>query len=224
MPVGPGRLELKFSTPAWYRAHVESWLTNHPRGLVRNYPERRVNNVYFDRHDLAAYFSSSAGDSIRTKVRYRWYGEATLPAHGQLEVKLRRNHLGWKEVYPLPHFRCPSVLWKDVIRGLRNRLPSAANRWLDESGQPVVMNRYTREYWATRDRTVRVTVDRDQSVYGQRASPTMNLRRKARTDEVLILEVKGERTAIDFVSQLVADLPIRRSRNSKYCNAVEAVL
>ena len=224
LPSGPGRLELKFATSAVYKAHIESWLSNHARGFVRTYPERRINNVYFDRHDLADYFSSSEGESIRSKVRYRWYGDSPLPGPGQLEVKLRRNHLGWKETYEVQDFRCPSLVWKEVIQALRDQLPSEAARWLDRTGQPVVMNRYTREYWATRDGAVRVTLDRDQTVYGQNSSPTVNVRRKALTDEAVILEVKGERTAIDFVGRLVADLPIRRSRNSKYCRAVEAVL
>ena len=76
------RHEVKFtSLPVRYR-DLAQWVRLHPAGFHSPYPPRRVNNVYFDDYRLVAYHENLMGDSARSKVRVRWYGETLHPESG----------------------------------------------------------------------------------------------------------------------------------------------
>ena len=71
------RHEVKFAAYATaIRGMLRHWLHMHPAGFFSPYPERQVNNVYFDTWDYRAYAENLAGVSERSKVRYRWYGDS----------------------------------------------------------------------------------------------------------------------------------------------------
>ena len=49
-------------------------LKMHPAGLSKIYPDRQINNIYFDTPGLTTYKENVMGIANRDKYRVRWYG------------------------------------------------------------------------------------------------------------------------------------------------------
>ena len=200
------------------------WLNLHSAGFYSPYPDRKVNNVYFDTYENYAYTENLSGASARTKVRYRWYGESVYPDAGSLEIKCKRNYFGWKL-----RFRANAApvagddSWKDIRNNLIQQLDPEARLWLESNPQPVMINRYSREYYVSRDDKVRATIDTRQSVYDQRYKGRPNITHASNLPKTLVLELKFDRHDRDLAARIVQGLPVRISRNSKYMIAVQSV-
>lgn len=217
------RCEIKFVDIETEYAHVRQWLLLNTEGFRVAYPARAVNNVYFDTFDCGAYFENLSGASRRTKVRFRWYGESSVPERGVLEVKQKRNHLGWKINCkigsPLPF----TERWPAIVSRIKSELPPAGRLWLDSNPSPVLINRYRREYFISADSRVRVTLDRDQRVFDQRYNAVPNLTNAANLPAPLVMELKYAPEHRDHVTEILRAVPIRMSRNSKYTLGVTAI-
>lgn len=223
-PPGSGRFELKFLGSETLYHEVASWLARHPLQFGQPYPERRVNSLYFDTHDYAAYRASIDGISQRTKVRYRWYGDSPLLGPGQLEVKLRHSRTGNKIVYAVPdNLSETEVRWHQIIKRIRDHLPAEGRPWLDQFPVPILINRYERTYWATRDNSVRVTLDRNHTAYDQRYAPYPNVKRIANFPRGLVIEMKVDPEHRLLAQSFLETLPLRATRHSKYCTALGAL-
>ena len=55
--------------------------------------------------------------------------------------------------------------WKRITLEIRRQLPLGAKKWLEMYPQPVLINRYVRKYFITRDKKVRVTLDKNLDIY-----------------------------------------------------------
>lgn len=218
------RHEVKFAA---YSVHYDAllhWVRMHAAGFVRTYPERRVNNVYFDTADYRAFSENLAGVSERSKLRYRWYGDSEGPAPGALEVKQRRNHFGWKKRYAVPEAPWqPGDSWHRVRAAIRATLPMEGRLWFDQAQHPVMINRYTREYFATTDGELRLTLDREQGVWDQRMAAAPNFTRRAILQDTLVVEIKFPRSARHRATGVLSEIPVRVGRHSKYMNAVRSI-
>ena len=218
------RHEVKFvSLPVRYR-DIAQWIRVHHAGFYSPYPRRRVNNVYFDDYRLVAYHENLVGDSARSKVRVRWYGETFQLESGVLEVKRKRNLHGWKLSYPTGALDFEADSWRTIRRKLRESLCGEARLWLDANPQAVLINRYEREYFVSRDGKVRVTLDADQRVFDQRFGQRPNLTRPANLPATVVVEFKFARKDFSLGSRAVQGLPVRASRNSKYVIGVQSLL
>lgn len=218
------RHEIKFVAYAGEYATLRNWLRTHEAGFRQTYPRRRINNVYFDTWDCRAWAENLAGISRRSKLRYRWYGDELAPQPGQLEVKHRRNQLGWKQRYPVAmRVWAPGWAWQDVRMALREQLPPGAHFWLDQHPQAMFINHYDREYFVSGDGRIRATLDTGQQVYDQRLRHAPNLERRAVIQDTVVLELKFSPDDRALGTDLLADVPVRIGRHSKYMNAVRAI-
>ncbi|MFQ5610490.1 MAG: polyphosphate polymerase domain-containing protein [Woeseiaceae bacterium] len=218
------RHEVKFVTYATGYPHLRNWLHTHEAGFRVPYPARRVNNVYFDTWDYRAFAENLAGVSRRAKVRYRWYGEHEGPRPGQLEVKHRRNQLGWKQRYDVGmRVWAPGWGWDDVRGALAEQLPPDARFWLDRNPMAVFLSGYDREYFVSGDGRIRATLDLDQRVYDQRMRQRPNFRHASVLEDTVVLEFKFAPADRVLATDLLADIPVRLGRHSKYMNAVRAI-
>jgi len=217
------RYEVKYVARATELPRLLSWVRTADAGFTEPFPPRQVNNVYFDTFDQYAYAENLSGASARSKVRFRWYGEVDQPEKGTLEVKRRRSSVGWKLSYRVGPLSLSGVPWQRFRRALREQLPSDARIWLDANPQPVLINRYSRRYFLSRDGRVRLTVDWDQRVYDQRRSATPNLTRSANLPDTLVVELKFDRSDRKLANRYAQGIPIRLSRNSKYVIGVQAI-
>jgi len=218
------RYEVKFVAPTIRREEVDAWIQTHPAGFRVAYPQRRINNVYFDDYDLRTFDENLTGISRRAKVRFRWYGHGLGETAGKLELKLKRNRLGWKETFTVPSLALAGPSWSEILVSLRAQLPFAGRAWLDAHPQPVLINRYTRRYFVSADGRVRVTVDGDQQVFDQRFHAAPNVRAAANLPEGLIVEVKADSDDYRRAGRAIQGIPLRVGRHSKYVVGVQSIL
>jgi len=154
------RNEIKFIASSQEYHYLLKWIRLHPAGFYTVYPDRKVNNIYFDSHEYTAYADNLAGVSFRTKVRYRWYGSSLTPAAGALEIKCKRNLFVWKHIFKTskaPY--SPLANWARVRQLLSSQMPLEAKKWMEENPLPILINRYNRKYFLSQDGKVRVTID-----------------------------------------------------------------
>ncbi|NOY61888.1 MAG: polyphosphate polymerase domain-containing protein [Gammaproteobacteria bacterium] len=235
------RLEIKFAAYQVHLRRLEQWLQHHWAGFYIPYPDRQVNNVYFDTHNYAAFQENLSGGSARTKVRYRWYGQSIAPDAGVLEVKCKRNYFGWKLRYPVA--KAPykeGASWRWIHQSLIEQIADTAtvadseefgvpivsndgSKWLHANPMPVMINRYQRKYFVSADDKIRATIDVNQEVWDQRYKPRPNFRYHSIPADNLVLEIKFDRKDRELASEVIQGLPVRVSRHSKYVNGVRAI-
>jgi SPX domain protein involved in polyphosphate accumulation len=218
------RHELKFAAYAIHRSEVQHWLHMHPAGFIQPYPDRQVNNLYFDTFDYRAYAENLAGVSERSKVRYRWYGDSAGPGAGSLEVKQKRNYFGWKLRFSVPDAPYHAgATWAEVRDALHAQLPQDGQLWLDQNPLPVIINRYARQYFCTADAAIRATIDTHQRVFDQRNGNQPNFDRSAIMQDSLVVEFKFSRKDRHRVVEMLSGFPVRVARHSKFMNGLRAV-
>ena len=217
------RYEVKYVARATDLHRLLSWVRTAKAGFAEPFPPRQVNNVYFDTFDQFAYRENLSGASARSKVRFRWYGEGDEPSKGTLEIKRRRTSVGWKLSYRVGPVSLMGVPWPHFRRAMREQLPGDARIWLDANPLQVLINRYRRRYFISRDGRIRLTVDWDQRVYDQRPYPTPNLTRRANLPDTLVVELKFDRADRKIANRYAQGIPIRLSRNAKYVVGVQAI-
>ncbi len=218
------RHEVKFAAYTIRHAYIERWLKDHAAGFTSPYPSRQINNVYFDTWDYRAFSENLAGVSRRAKVRYRWYGEDVGPAPGTLEVKHRRNQLGWKERFDVNlRVWTPGWSWHDVRYSLIEQIPGPARLWLDRNPQAVFINRYKRDYFISGDGRIRATIDTRQRALDQRLRNVPNFSNEAILQDTLVLEFKFAPEDRQIAVGVLEDVPVRLGRHSKYMNAVRSI-
>ena len=205
------RYEKKYQIDHLPRAAVEQMLQLHPAGFRRLFPNRQVNNIYYDTSDYQTFRQNVDGVPYRKKFRLRWYGPDTQRiSQPRLEVKIKRGELGAKLISPFP----------DSIMNQLTSVNRQVNHLLlnQKSGvtllQPTLVNHYLRSYWATPNGCFRLTVD-DRLQF---RSP-LNSSRFYDTpvaEPAVILEIKYAATD-DRTARFIFDhLPFRQTKKSKY--------
>ncbi len=218
------RLEIKFVAYETELSRLLMWLKLHSGGFFRPYPDRTVNNVYFDTESYVTYAENLSGVSRRTKIRYRWYGQSKTPDKGALEIKCKRNIYGWKFRYPIAQAPyTPKDDWLGFRRTLMRQLPPVGKKWLMFTSRPVLSNRYHRMYFTSSDDLIRATIDTRQTVWDQRYKRYPNLQRRANLPPTMVLELKFHHTNLQLAMKTIQGIPIRLSRHSKYVVGVNAI-
>tara|TARA_B100000315_G_scaffold46814_1_gene41586 strand:- start:306 stop:992 length:687 start_codon:yes stop_codon:yes gene_type:complete len=217
------RQELKFVIPAEDHHRALHWIRHNDAFFYREYPDRQVNNIYFDSRNYDAYWDNLSGISSRKKTRYRWYGLSPIPTAGAIELKYKRNYFNWKWVYKINEisFR-ENASWHSIRRELMSRLPAELCHHLHENPVPVLINRYQRGYFRSRESDIRITLDTGLIFYKQgRVLP--NFTRKVSVLNNIILEVKFPTHWKSKALELMSGCPFPVNRCSKYCAGVQAI-
>jgi len=218
------RLEIKYTAPETEYHRLFHWVKHHSHGFFVHYPDRIVNNIYFDSQDYSSFWETLSGFSSRTKVRYRWYGESFLPEEGVLEFKNRKNQYTWKDSYKLSiGLLKTSTSWEAFFKSLEGSLSHEARCRFQENPLPILINCYKRNYFINRDHTIRITLDTGLKIFDQRYSSSPNLNRKAILPSSVILELKFSEEKREQISQIFREMPVSMSRNSKYVFGVRGI-
>lgn len=214
------RYELKLVAPTYYLPQLRSVLRLHPDGFYEQHQPRQVNSLYFDSPRLGAYQANILGERRRHKLRLRWYGEQSDNVTAQLELKRKRNMLGDKKLFFMPQPVKLTQSWQQLRRALRAATPLPWHMVLDEASEAVSITRYWRDYFVSADNQIRVTFDYKQQFFEQIGYFRPNLRHAAPRRDTLVIELKCDADTGDRLEELANQLPLRRSRNSKYVNSV----
>ncbi len=189
---------------------VQQVLLTNPNSFGVAFPNRFINSIYFDSADLGSFHQNQDGVSERVKYRIRWYGEDLKVAKNpQLEIKIRNNEFGKKEIVALPDFKLDDLAILEAI----------AKKFIPQELMPKVITRYERKYFVTQNQVLRATIDSGVSYYGfdgykYKTNPSW--------DEAIILELKCKKEEVAFLAEVCQYIPFRIQKNSKYVNGVFA--
>ena len=218
------RYEIKMQTESLMLPQLRSWLRVHPAGFYNAYPDRQVNNVYFDTPYLSSFAENLAGISARRKMRLRWYGKEMDNIQATLEIKCKRNLHGWKNSQSLSRqLNLHDTSWVDLIKSIRGELKPSIQSHLDSAFWPVMLNHYQREYYLSFDAKVRITIDFSQVVYDQTLDTFPNLSFPTPLADKVIVEVKADKNYQRRLAEIMAEIPLQVSKHSKYASAMEAI-
>jgi hypothetical protein len=185
-------------------------------GIRTLFPERLVQTLYLDTPFGKLLEENLAGLSEREKLRLRWYGAGAERVQAALERKCRENSLGWKESARLAE---PIALAGRERRGFMDELASRVDAsWRARLAglEPVQWVRYRREYFASADRRVRLTLDRELAFFDQRPRARLADAERAPAQRLLVLELKCAPGDLDAAREIVGRLPIPLGRCSKF--------
>ncbi len=216
------RYEVKFVGRDRSLQSLLRWIRLHPAEFTSRYPDRYVNNIYFDTQSQSAHHENLAGVSSRSKVRYRWYDEEKFPGAGNLEIKVRRNCYGWKLAFAVengPYVR--NDTWNVIRKRIRNQINTDGKLWLDANSFPVLLNRYHRRYFVNADNTIRVTVDTGLQTWDQRLRSSISFTNGGVFQPIVIVEFKFDRIYRAVASEALQGFPIRVNKYSKYVTGLQ---
>ncbi|MGB1242472.1 MAG: polyphosphate polymerase domain-containing protein [Chitinophagales bacterium] len=203
----PLRYEKKYKIEHLSKAYVLQALRMHPAAFRKLYPDRTINNIYFDTPNLTTYHQNVAGIADRKKFRVRWYGEEITQIEApQFEIKFKQAELGGKHIQKVDSFQLDDLekLTKEINK----------NSQTDALLQPVLINSYRRAYYATSNQKFRITIDTDLRYCPLLKSKNFNQTYYSESGVVLELKYALEDDQlVDFINQF---LPFRQTKKSKY--------
>ncbi|MCA9482653.1 MAG: polyphosphate polymerase domain-containing protein [Nitrospina sp.] len=214
------RFERKFmveGVPAW---EVRGWVQRHWAIFCRQYDARWINNVYLDTPELSHYRENIEGIGERLKVRLRWYGEPGRVQKAALELKSKTGFVIHKETRPLenvPPVGDASWYGPAFARWLHSQ-PEVWQPALD-GVQPVLVNRYRREYFISADGQFRLTLDTDLHYFPVSGQPSAG-KTTAYSQRGTIVELKYALDQDDAAQHITSCFPFRLTRSSKYVMGV----
>ena len=218
------RYEVKMVVDAFFLGEVRSWIYTHTAAFAVAFPPRRVNNVYFDTLDRQFMIDHIDGVPSRAKIRFRWYGDNWKVTAGQLEIKFKTARLGRKKVYPfLGSLDLTDCTWRDFNQALASGLigPSPGSIFQLEMLHPSLINHYHREYFLSKDKLIRLTLDYGGIAYEQAFGLKPNLSRPQPSLDTLVIELKAPKSEHQRIAEVLSEFPQRCSANSKYLNALQ---
>jgi|TARA_B100000795_G_scaffold259815_1_gene235118 hypothetical protein len=218
------RYELKFVTYDVNYFLIKHWIKMSQHNFFREYENRIVNNIYFDSLNFKSFSDNVDGQSKRVKTRYRWYGKFEKQSYGNMEFKIKRNVFGYKKTYNVKDLIIDEKKdFRYINNKIFNELPQDIGIFFKQNDNPQIINQYEREYFKTKNQKFRVTIDRNIKIFDQRKSNTPNISRKTISQNYIVLEIKFDRKSRKDIEDLISNIPIRISKNSKYINAFRSV-
>ncbi len=205
------RYELKYKFNHFSLDAVLQSIRLHPAGFRIAFPDRQINNIYFDTPGLTTLEDNVSGIANRKKFRVRWYGDDPKVIESpRFETKIKQNMLGDKRVLSVDAFTIDDL--KELTRTVNQH--SGMNQGLS----PVLMNSYVRSYFTTSDNKFRITIDREMRYHSLLLGQAF--KRYMIRDEDLIIELKYDESMDEFTDRITQYLPFRQTKSSKYVTGV----
>ena len=216
------RYERKYRIPIHEQTTIDRFLRLGVGQFREIYNTRFVNNVYYDSLGVNSYIENLAGVANRLKTRIRWYGGlAPIIERPCLEKKIKKGFVGTKKsIYLEPIALANDLSSKAISKKMKNAGAPAALCEDFRQLRPILINRYERQYFLSRDSRFRATVDKNVEYY---TIPSVLAGRGPRwiDRDALILELKYAVEDDEDAITITNYLEPRVSRNSKYLNGFE---
>jgi len=210
------RHEIKMVFENTSRFEVETWIRLHSRAFVTAFPNRRVNNLYFDTGSFDSYNDHISGAHERRKLRFRWYGNDLQRGLGQIEIKHKTDMVGWKDTCPIPSpIELDRFSWSEIRETMCQHTRGAFSELIATS-QPMLINSYERQYYITADGMIRLTLDYDIRGYDQTLSINPNFIFPLPARDLVIIEFKAPPSQIKDLANVMAEFPLPVEAFSKY--------
>jgi len=214
------RYERKFLITGFDLAQIIQIVMTNKGFFSELYPEREINNIYFDTHYYENFYSNVIGISKRVKHRIRWYGDIfgsiKFP---NLEIKNKNGLLGYKNIFCVePFIFGTNFKISDGIKIKNDNSDSLIIKNQFKSLTPTLINRYKRLYYISSDKNYRLTIDYDQQYFGVLNNKLLNKNHYMSND--IVLELKYNQEFDDNAYLITNDFPFRMTKNSKYINGI----
>ena len=201
------RYERKYKVESFHPEVVRQIVRSHPASFRKIFPDRQINNIYFDTANLVAYNENVDGVAERRKFRVRWYGEDIFKIENpKVEIKIKSNLLGTKETYPAIDFKLTDL--KTLTRSL------TAHSKLKLAFMPTLINSYQRSYYGTSNGDFRITIDSNLRYFSLLTA--QHFTRYNILDEATVLELKYEEDKELVADPVLQNIPFRFTKSSKY--------
>jgi hypothetical protein len=189
------------------------------------YHQRQINNIYFDSLGFDSYYDNVDGATYRIKARIRWYGNTfDIAQQPTLEFKIKKGLMGYKRNFKLQDFEINSSLTKSILQEkMLNAVKEDDLRLYILNLHPVLLNVYTRKYFISFDKLVRLTVDSNLHYYPI-SSIGSGFLSSINDDKGIVVELKYDLETEERVNQLSAEFPFLMTKNSKYLQGLTRVL
>lgn len=224
------RHECKYLIPSHCPDYLETLIKLHPSFFTEIYQPRVVNNLYFDNYNLDNYFANLEGLGYRAKQRLRFYTQNYLQIRSNkivtrascphFEIKIRSGDLISKQNYS-------SI---DTYNNLRLQIPLVFHSLFKSKGksisnassslkkvsllQPTLFNSYTRKYFLSADKKIRITIDSGIRFY-ECVQQKVNWN-KFWLLPATIMEIKADIQDEAQISSIAKHFPLPLTKSSKY--------
>tara|TARA_B110000858_G_C17641821_1_gene398456 strand:- start:156 stop:830 length:675 start_codon:yes stop_codon:yes gene_type:complete len=210
------RYELKFKIDWECKESFKNLLKMSLYNFEIAHPPRFVNNIYFDTENFKNYFDNINGNYLRKKIRIRWYGKFFNKIHPKIEHKEKKGLLLKKTVTEFPSFTIlKNTDLTPLIENFKNK------NQIKNNIKASVINRYHREYYASRGNLIRITID-DKQCYSNPHN-TFQPKRIYPFKEKIIIEIKFDPKYFKNINEVTNQLGLRICKNSKYVNSIDAL-
>ena len=209
------RIEKKFIINSIYDDNIINLIQNRI-GFKEIYEERQINNIYLDDFNLSRFYANIDGNFLKEKWRLRWYGE-TFGSNKivTLEQKSRAGNVQFKKTEITSKVNIFNNMMTNIFY---EKLPvKLKNLYI------INFNKYNRRYFANKDKSIRITVDKNVS-YSNIFKEKIFKINKTYKDKRIILEIKSVVNNEELLQNICQNLPLRVSRNSKYINGIISTL
>ena len=211
------RYELKFKIAWESRESLKKLLKLSSYNFETAYPPRFVNNIYFDTENFKNYFDNLNGNFLRKKIRIRWYGKFFNNINPKLEYKEKKGLLVKKTVSDFPSF----IILKNT--DLSPLIENFKDKYkINKNIKASVINRYYREYYASRGNHIRITID-DKQCFSNPHN-IFHPRRLYPHKEKIVIEIKFDPKYHSNIHEVTSQLGLRICKNSKYVNSIDALI
>ena len=210
------RYERKYQITHLSKYAIEQAVRLHPAGFRKIFPNRQINNIYFDTLDYQTCLQNIEGVNQRKKYRLRWYGtDLQQIKQPRFEVKIKHNELGRKETIPFPNHDLSNL--KTITQQVNQlKVENYSTPLLALS--PTLLNTYQRSYFGTSDGKFRITVDWDLQFYAPLHQNTFQ--QYPSNSQQVVLELKYEENYDTLAPIILNYLPFRQTKSSKYVTGV----
>jgi hypothetical protein len=193
------------------------------------YPEGKVNSLYFDTTDLDEYLKSESGDFSKDKVRIRWYDE-TEKLNGMVPVFLElKSRQGFASSKQRMQFNIPAYLLKKVNLGKgiidKTKLIDTLAEFgyfHEKSLRPIIKVSYYRYRFNEIFTGTRVSLD--YNICSTMIAPDLGFRERELKLPGGVIEVKGQKMELPETLRKIKLLDTDWSRFSKYSLSIDAHL
>lgn len=218
------RFERKFLVSGFSNCQMEHCLKLHPAQFSSIFTPRIVNNIYFDTLGLNHYFDNVDGEKSRLKVRIRWYGDMFAQINKPvLEYKIKSGLLGRKVSHGLNPFELDKTFNKNVVANAveRQEIPENVRAEL-LSLQPMLLNQYSRSYFLSADKKIRITIDSNLTYFRINYFGNTFLN-KSIDHNTFVLEMKYSPDMDEEARNISNFFPFPLTKSSKYLQGLERI-
>ena len=183
--------------------------------FTNQYPQRKVNSIYFDDTNFSSIRENLDGVSNKKKIRIRWYGIEKKLTKPQLEIKGKKGSETRKRNYSINELN--NLKFSDLknLEKIKNLVNSKIK--LKKIIHPILSTHYDRQYFISNNSKIRATVDYNlQSVYLKNMSQINIVKNFSK---VCILELKYPTKLDRYVRGKLKNITLRLSKNSKFVNS-----